>query len=181
MLVKVVVQARRKSVPTGMMDVGLVRPLPTLCIGAAGGFLVGLTSVGSGSLMIVMLILLYPTLSSREMVGTDLVQAIPLVGAAAIGHLVFGHLALGLTGSVLVGAVPGVYVGAHISARANDRYIRPLLVAVLTISAIKLLTSSNAVLLGATVVAVVTLAVVLMRSLARRRALPFVEEPALVT
>src|SRR6266542_4187734 len=59
------------------------RPLPTVLVGAAGGLVVGMTSVGSGSLMIVMLMLLYPMLSSSELVGTDLVQAIPLVGSAA--------------------------------------------------------------------------------------------------
>jgi len=160
MLVKVVVQSRRGPVPDVMMDQRLVRPVPTLLIGAIGGFMVGLTSVGSGSLMIVMLILLYPTLSSREMVGTDLVQAIPLVGAAAIGHLIFGSLALGLTASVLVGAMPGVYVGAHVSARASDRYIRPVLVAVLAISALKLLNVPNGALLGASGIAIVALAIV---------------------
>jgi hypothetical protein len=169
MLVKVIVQARRAAVPHAMMDQRLVRPLSTLLIGATGGFLVGMTSVGSGSLMIVMLMLLYPALSSREMVGTDLVQAIPLVGAAAVGHLLFGHLAFGLTTSVLVGAVPGVYAGAHISARASDRFIRPVLVAVLSISALKLLNVSNGVLLGAACLAAVTLAVVLLRMATRRR------------
>ena len=162
MLVKVVVQARRGPAPTEMMDQRLVRPVPTLCIGALGGFLVGMTSVGSGSLMIVMLMLLYPALSSREMVGTDLVQAIPLVGAAALGHLLFGNLAFGLTTSVLVGAIPGVYIGAHISARASDRYIRPILVAVLSISALKLLNVSNDLLLGSIIAAAVALTVALL-------------------
>jgi uncharacterized membrane protein YfcA len=170
MLVKVVVQSRRGAVPTAMMDQRLVRPLPTLLIGAVGGFLVGMTSVGSGSVMIVMLMLMYPTLSSREMVGTDLVQAIPLVGAAAVGHLLFGHLAFGLTASVLVGAMPGVYVGAHISAGPNDRYIRPLLVAVLTISALKLLNVSNGGLLAASIGAAVILVVVLVVSTRRQKA-----------
>ena len=88
-------QARRRTVPdAAMMDQRLVRPALTVMIGVAGGFIVGMTSVGSGSLMIVMLMLLYPTLSAREMVGTDLVQAIPLVGAAAVGHILFGHLQL---------------------------------------------------------------------------------------
>ena len=169
MLVKVVVQARRGAAPTELMDQRLVRPVPTLLIGVIGGFLVGMTSVGSGSLMIVMLMLLYPTLSSREMVGTDLVQAIPLVGAAAIGHLIFGNLVFGLTTSVLVGAVPGVYFGARISARANDRFIRPLLVAVLSISALKLLNVPNGVLLGWSVVAIVVLAGVLIRSKFRKQ------------
>jgi len=127
MLVKTIVQTRRRSLPTGArMDAALVRPIPTMLIGVIGGFAVGLTSVGSGSLMIVMLMFLYPKLSGREMVGTDLVQAIPLVASAAIGHLIFGELQFGLTASVLVGAIPGVYVGARISARASDRFIRPV-------------------------------------------------------
>jgi len=155
MLVKVVVQARRPPVDQTLMDPRLVRPFPTVMIGAIGGFLVGLTSVGSGSLIIVMLMLLYPTLSSREMVGTDLVQAVPLVCAAALGHILFGHLQLDLTTSVLAGAIPGVYVGARVSARANDRYVRPLLVAVLTISSLKLLNVSNDMLLASTAAAVV--------------------------
>jgi hypothetical protein len=157
MLAKVIIQAKRGTTPDKPFDPALVRPVPTLLIGAMGGFVVGMTSVGSGSLMIVLLMLMYPTLSSREMVGTDLVQAIPLVGAAALGHVVFGSLALGLTGSVLVGAVPGVFFGAQISSRANDKYIRPVLVAVLTISSLKLLNVSNAVLLGATAAAIVVL------------------------
>ena len=168
MLVKVVVQARRGSAPTELMDQGLVRPLPTVLIGVIGGFMVGMTSVGSGSLMIVMLMLLYPTLSSREMVGTDLVQAIPLVGAAAIGHLMFGNLVFSLTTSVLVGAIPGVYFGARISARASDTYIRPLLVAVLSISALKLLDAPNGVLLSWSVVALIVLGFVLLRMKARQ-------------
>jgi uncharacterized membrane protein YfcA len=168
MMVKVAVQARRGPMSDVMMDQRLVRPVPTALIGVVGGFMVGLTSVGSGSLIIVMLMLLYPTLSSREMVGTDLVQAIPLVGAAAIGHLIFGNLALGLTLSVMVGAMPGVYLGAHVSARASDRYIRPVLVAVLAISALKLLDVPNGALLGTSTVALVALATAFLVS--QRRA-----------
>jgi len=152
-----------------MMDQRLVRPVPTVIVGVICGFLVGLTSVGRGSLMIVMLMLLYPTLSSREMVGTDLVQAIPLVAAAALGHLLFGSLALGLTLSVLVGAMPGVYFGAHVSARASDRYIRPVLVAVLTISSLKLLNVSNGALLGASGLALAVLGALFLRSALRSR------------
>jgi uncharacterized membrane protein YfcA len=172
MLVKVVVQARRREVTDAMMDQQLVRPVLTLMIGVFGGFIVGMTSVGSGSLMIVLLMLLYPMLTSREMVGTDLVQAIPLVGAAAVGHLIFGNFQFDLATSVLVGAVPGVYLGARISAQASDRYIRPALVAVLTISALKLLDAPNAVLLGATVFAAVLLATTLGVSAARARVQP---------
>jgi len=79
----------------------------TLLIGVFGGVVVGLTSVGSGSLMMVLLLLLYPTLAASELVGTDLVQAIPLVGAAALGHLLFGDFHLDVTTSLLIGALRG--------------------------------------------------------------------------
>jgi uncharacterized membrane protein YfcA len=127
--------------------------------------------------MIVMLMFLYPKLSSREMVGTDLVQAIPLVMSAAIGHLIFGDLQFGLTTSVLVGAIPGVYVGARISATASDRFIRPALIAVLTISSLKLIGANNAVLLGVTIFAVIVIAVYFMLD-ARRRGLAEAPLPA---
>jgi uncharacterized membrane protein YfcA len=98
-----------------------------------------MTSVGSGSLMIVLLMLLYPRLSAKSLVGTDLIQAVPLVGAAALGHVFFGNIDLGLTGALLIGSLPGVYVGARLSSRAPDVVIRPALVFVLTASALKLL------------------------------------------
>jgi uncharacterized protein len=77
-----------------------LRPLPTVLIGVVGGLVVGMTSVGSGSLMIVLLLVLYPMLRSSELVGTDLVQAIPLVASAAVGHLLFGDFKLDLTASL---------------------------------------------------------------------------------
>lgn len=124
-----------------------VRRAATLAIGLVGGTIVGMTSVGSGSLMIVALMLLYPTLSSRELVGTDLVQAVPLVLAAAIGHLVWGEFELGITSSLLIGSIPGVIIGAHISSRAPDHFIRPVLVLVLALTGLKLLDVPNAILL----------------------------------
>ncbi len=133
-----------------------VRPLHTVLIGVVGGLIVGMTSVGSGSLMIVLLLALYPRLTAGQLVGTDLVQAVPLVLSAAIGHLLFGDFVFGLTASLLLGSVPGVYIGARVSARANDAVIRPILVTVLTASALKLLgvpTSVVGVLLVATAAA----------------------------
>jgi uncharacterized membrane protein YfcA len=163
-LAKLVLQARRNDAPvTAMMDPTLVRPIPTLVVGALGGLIVGMTSVGSGSLIIVALMLIYPKLSSKEMVGTDLIQAIPLVGAAAVGHYLFGRLDFSIIGSVLLGAIPAVILGAHFSSKGADRYIRPVLVAVLAISALGLLGVSNGWLLAAAVAAVVILAVVLLR------------------
>jgi len=131
-----------------------VKRVATVLIGLAGGFIVGMTSVGSGSLMIVMLLLLYPRLSSRELVGTDLVQAIPLVGAATLSHALFGHVDLGLTASLLIGSIPGVYFGARVSSRAPDVVIRPALVFILMASALKLLDFTN-VALGASLLLIV--------------------------
>ena len=163
-LAKLVLQALRNEVRvTEMMDYALVRPVPTLVVGALGGLIVGMTSVGSGSLIIVMLMLMYPKLSSKEMVGTDLIQAIPLVGAAAIGHFLFGTLDISIISSVLLGAIPAVMVGAHFSSKSADRYIRPVLVAVLVISALGLLGVSNGWLLTTAIAAVVILVVVFAR------------------
>ena len=89
--------------------------------------------------MIVLLMLLYPRLSSRSLVGTDLVQAIPLVFSAALGQLVFGHIDFGLAGALIIGSVPGVYLGARFSALAPDGIVRPILVSVLVASALALL------------------------------------------
>lgn len=125
-----------------------VRPLVTLGIGVVGGLIVGMTSVGSGSLIIVLLLVAYPTLSAGQLVGTDLVQAVPLVGAAALGHLLFGDVEFGLAGSLLLGAVPGVVIGARISSRAADHVIRPILLVVLIGSGAKLLDAPNWLLLG---------------------------------
>jgi uncharacterized membrane protein YfcA len=139
MVAKAALQSRS---PAGQVPNQLshsIKPVPTLLVGVVGGLIVGMTSVGSGSLMIVLLMLLYPRLSTTTMVGTDLVQAIPLVGAATLGHLLFGDVSLSLTGALLVGCLPGVYIGARVSSRARDGIVRPALVLVLLASALKLL------------------------------------------
>jgi uncharacterized membrane protein YfcA len=135
-----------------------VRPVPTLLLGAAGGLIVGLTSVGSGSLIIVALLALYPKLRANDLVGTDLVQAVPLVTAAAIGHALFGDLKLDIAGAVLIGSIPGVLIGARISSRAPAGIVRAALVIVLLASALKLLDVPNAVVGVVVVVAVLVAA-----------------------
>ncbi|RSM54870.1 sulfite exporter TauE/SafE family protein [Actinoplanes sp. ATCC 53533] len=116
-----------------------IRPIPTLLVGIGGGVIVGLTSVGSGSLIIVALLALYPKLRANDLVGTDLVQAIPLVISAAVGHALFGDLRLDIAGAVLLGSIPGVLLGARISSRAPGGIVRAALVIVLLASALKLL------------------------------------------
>ena len=134
---------QRVLVPAGVAEPPappalIVRPLPTLAIGAVGGLVVGMTSVGSGSLIIVALMLLYPRLTSAELVGTDLVQAIPLVGSAALGHLLFGNFQLDVTAALLLGGIPGIWLGAHVSSQAPDRIVKPVLFVVLLATGLKL-------------------------------------------
>ena len=129
-----------------------LRVVPTILIGLLGGTLVGLTSVGSGSIIIILLMLLYPELRGAELVGTDLVQAIPLVTSAAIAHIIVGDFQLGLTTSIIIGALPAVYIGARLSSRAPDGLIRPALVFVLLASGLKLLNLPTTVL-GVTLLA----------------------------
>jgi uncharacterized membrane protein YfcA len=151
------------------MDPSLVRPLPTFLVGLVGGAIVGMTSVGSGSLMIVALMLMYPLLPSREMVGTDLVQAIPLVAAAALGHYLFGSLDVSVIASVLIGAIPAVMLGAHFSSRGADQYIRPILALILLVSSLGLLGVGNVWLLAVTAVGTLLLAGLWLRMRLRTR------------
>lgn len=132
----------------------VVRPIPTLLVGTVGGLIVGISSVGSGSLIIVALVALYPMLKANQLVGTDLVQAVPLVTSAALGHLLFGDFKLDLTLSLLLGAIPGVYLGARVSSRAPGGLIRAMLAIVLLASALKLLDVDNTVTLWILLVAV---------------------------
>ena len=149
-----------------------LRRLATLAIGVVGGFIVGMTSVGSGTLIIVALMFLYPGLTSRRLVGTDLVQAVPLVGAAALGQAFFGHVSLGLTVSLLLGSIPAVYLGARISAGASTMRLRPVLAGVLLLSSLKLLGVSNGGLGVALGIVVVALVVGTVAALRRRPPAP---------
>lgn len=132
------------------------RPALTVLVGVVGGLIVGMTSVGSGSLIIIALLALYPRLNMAGLVGTDLVQAVPLVASAALGHILFGDFQFGLTFSLLLGCLPGVYLGARLSAQAPGGLVRRVLAVVLLASALKLLNLTNlqmAVTLGVVVVA----------------------------
>ncbi|HEY5261766.1 MAG TPA: sulfite exporter TauE/SafE family protein [Solirubrobacteraceae bacterium] len=122
---------------TAMVRDIVPRPLPTIAIGMIGGVIVGMTSVGSGSLMIIMLLFLYPKLSAGQLVGTDLNQAVPLTLAAALGALAFGHVEFGVTTSLIIGSVPAVFIGSLVSSSAPDRYVRPAITFVVAASGLK--------------------------------------------
>jgi uncharacterized membrane protein len=94
-------------------------------------------------LIIIALMFLYSTLRASSLVGTDLVQAVPLVASAAIGHILFGDLQLDVTGALLVGSIPGAYIGAQLSSRLPSALIRRALAFVLLASALKLLDVST--------------------------------------
>ncbi|HET9102152.1 MAG TPA: sulfite exporter TauE/SafE family protein [Solirubrobacteraceae bacterium] len=113
------------------------RPAATLALGLLGGLVVGLTSVGSGSLMIVGLLFVYPMLGANQLVGTDLTQAVPLTLAAACGALLFGHVEISVTGSLVIGSVPAVLVGSLLSSSVPDRYVRPAIAFVIYASGLK--------------------------------------------
>jgi uncharacterized membrane protein YfcA len=123
----------------------VIKPIPTIIIGIIGGVVVGMTSVGSGSLIIVGLLLLYPTLRAGGLVGTDLVQAVPLVGAAALTYVLLGEFHPEVAVSLLIGALPGVFLGARVSSRGQAGIIRRALVVVLFASGLKLIGATPAV------------------------------------
>ena len=127
MIVRAIMDRRGHNARTGSVADVVVKPLPTLAIGLIGGFVVGMTSVGSGSMMIVLMLFLYPAISAKKLVGTDITQAVPLTVAAACGALLFGHVEVSVTTSMLIGAIPAVIVGSLFSSRAPDGIIRPII------------------------------------------------------
>jgi len=156
---------------TGQSRQGIVRdlrprPLPTIAIGVVGGLIVGMTSVGSGSLMIVLLLFVYPVIGANQLVGTDLTQAVPLTLAAALGALIFGHVVLDVTASLIIGSVPAVLVGSMLSSTVPDRYVRPAIAFVIFASGLKyvgLQTTALGWVLCATLLAIAVLWLVFAR------------------
>jgi len=137
MVFRYVLDRRSGRARTGKIAEVTVRPVPTVLIGMVGGLIVGITSVGSGSLMIILLLFTYPLLSAGQLVGTDLTQAVPLTAAAALGALTFGHVQFGVTASIIAGSVPAVLIGSLLSSRAPDRFIRPAITFVIFASGLK--------------------------------------------
>jgi uncharacterized protein len=109
----------------------------TIFTGFVLGALVTLSSVGAGALGTVALFFLYPRLPTIKIVGTDLAHAIPLTAIAGLGHLSMGNVNFVLLGSLLIGSVPGIWVGSHLSARIPDKILRPALASVLLLIGFK--------------------------------------------
>jgi uncharacterized membrane protein YfcA len=130
-------------------DECIVRPLPTILVGALGGLLVGVTSVGSGSLIMITLLMLYPALPAVQLVGTDLVQAVPLVLSGAVSNILVNGLDWSIVIPVTLGSVPGCMIGAKIAPRMRASYIRRAIVVVLIMVGLALLEKARWISLGA--------------------------------
>lgn len=107
------------------------RSLMTVFAGALIGSLVTFSSVGAGALGSAILILLYPHLPAINIIGTDLVHAVPITGIAGMGHIQLGTVDFQLLANLLLGSLPGIYLGSHSGTILPDKFVRPLLASML--------------------------------------------------
>ncbi|MDD2685058.1 MAG: sulfite exporter TauE/SafE family protein [Gallionella sp.] len=108
-------------------------PAATIVTGTVVGALVTISSIGAGVLGTVALLFLYPRLTAVKVVGTDIAHAVPLTLVAGLGHMALGTVDLVLLGSLLLGSLPGIYIGSHLSAKVPEKVLRPLLAVMLLI------------------------------------------------
>lgn len=114
-------------------------PMTTVVTGVVVGALVTATSVGAGALGVAALLFLYPKLATTRIVGTDIAHAVPLTLLAGLGHASLGGVDLHLLGNLLLGSLPGVWVGSHLSRALPEHFLRILLACVLVLVASRLL------------------------------------------
>lgn len=150
----------------------LLRPrdrVIAVATGVVGGFVVGLTSVGSGTLFGLVMLVAFP-LTAAKIVGTDIFQAAVLLAAAGAGHLVAGSVDLAATGWLLIGSIPGVLIGGSFTVRLPDRSLRIALAATLTLAGVKLVDppGADAIVIGGGVLAALAAAVTFVRWLGAR-------------
>ena len=111
----------------------------TIVLGAAMGFLVTLSSIGAGAVGTVALVFLYPRFPITRIVGTDIAHAVPLTLVAGLGHLALGHVDLHLLINLLLGSIPGIWLGSHASAGIPERWSRPILALLLLAISVKMI------------------------------------------
>jgi hypothetical protein len=158
------VRAERES-----LELTRAHKVAAVTIGATTGFVIGITSAGSGTLIAVFLIAFY-RLAPRRVVGTDVFHAAILLWAAGLAHVVSGHVDFGLVGTILLGSVPGIWVGSHLTVRLPTGLLRNALGLVMVLSALALFDKAGIDLPLALVIAVpVAFAAALVaRALTRR-------------
>ena len=128
-----------------------------VCIGLVGGFVVGLTSVGSGVFFGLTMLIVFP-LRASKIVGTDILHAAALLWVAGIGHFVAGNVDLGTAGWLLLGSLPGILLSSRLAVSVPDRALRLALGAVLLFSGIELAPKAGGATLAAGVLLVAVLA-----------------------
>ncbi len=136
-----------------------------LVLGAAGGFIVGLTSVGSGTFFALVMLLVFP-LTAAKIVGTDIFHAAALLWVAGLSHLFHGNVDLVSMAWLLLGSIPGVLIGSQLTVRLPDRELRVALATVLLMSGVKLLEPPGS---GLLLVLVVLVGLALLTTSAVRR------------
>lgn len=140
-------------------------------VGLVVGTLVGLTSVGSGTLIAASLLILFPSMLPSRLVGTDLVQAVPMLLVGAIAHAGLGEIDATVLFSLLLGQIPGVFIGARVSSRYNGQELRWLLLVLVGSAGLALLGAPTWLATSITVAGVVLLGVpIIVRSVRHRRA-----------
>jgi uncharacterized membrane protein YfcA len=132
--------------------------LIALALGASGGFIVGLTSVGSGTFFALVMLLVFP-LTAAKIVGTDIWHAAALLWVAGISHLLHGNVDLGAMGWLLLGSIPGILIASQVTVRLPDRPLRIALATTLGVTGVKLLEPP---LTGPLMVAVIAAGLVLL-------------------
>ncbi|OLS58845.1 sulfite exporter TauE/SafE family protein [Pseudomonas putida] len=110
----------------------------TVITGVVLGVMVSLTSIGAGALGTVALFLLYPYLVTRRLVGTEIAHAVPLTLVAGLGHASMGNMDWSLLGYLLLGSLPGIYIGSHLTGKISDSVLRPCLAGMLLLIGYKL-------------------------------------------
>ncbi|MDY6982676.1 MAG: sulfite exporter TauE/SafE family protein [Pseudomonadota bacterium] len=106
-------------------------PIVTFVLGLVLGFMVTLTSVGAGALGVTALLLLYPHVPISRIVGSDVAHAVPLTLVAGLGHASLGTVDYGLLGTLLIGSVPGIWIGSHMTQTVGEHWVRTLLALIL--------------------------------------------------
>lgn len=115
------------------------KPLLTVLCGLILGVLVSLSSIGAGAIGATLIMLIYPRLSSHRIVGTDIAHAVPLTLVAGLGHVTLGHMDWALLGALLIGSVPGIWLGAKLTRRMPEKLVRALLCISLVTAGLKVI------------------------------------------